>query len=119
MNAWFLFILISKSKNIMMHTMMHTNELFCNKTPPLLSFENIHGNDMRPPPYRPGKNENENVFETPFDTILNNHKKNEWLKKLESNENEKEKLDFIKNEMESTYRIFDILGGGLFNDWFS
>ena len=50
--------------------------------------------------------------------MMQNHQKNEWLKKLESNQSQNKKIEFIKNEMESAYRTFDIMGGGLYNDWF-
>jgi hypothetical protein len=79
----------------------------CNKNYIFTIIKENIGNDMREP-------ENE----TSFDTILKNHQKYEWLKKLESNQSQNEKIEFIKNEMESAYRPFDIMAGGLYNDWF-
>ena len=99
MNSWFLLL---TSRNYMHKH--HENILFTMK-------ENF-GNDMR-------THINDTYTESTFDIILKNYEKYDWLKKLESNKVQHEKIEFIKNEMESAYRTFDIMGGGLYNDWFS
>ena len=98
--------------NLLYFLLLNSNYNSENRISSILDFYKIYvvGSDLRP-------SDNYKEKQTNFDKILENHKKNGWLNKLESNISQNEKEEFIQNEMESAYRPFNILGGGLFNDW--
>ena len=73
------------------------------------------GEDMRPFYKGTSLFEEENVT---MDRIKEIHIKNKWLNFLNSSENtEEDKLLFIKRDMESDYKPFNIFAGGLMLDW--
>lgn len=73
-------------------------------------LQNI-GEDMRP-------NENFPEINVTLDRIKEIHMKKKWLDYLNSSENtEEDKLHFIKRDMESDYKPFNIFAGGLMLDW--
>lgn len=95
------------------HSFILYNNVEKYNPPSILDFYKnyISGSDLR-------SSDNYQENQTNFDKILNNHQKKEWLNKLESkNFSQDEKAEFIKNEIESAYRSFNIRAGGLMDDW--